>query len=75
MSTRPSHEEREARCPGQGMKPLTVSVKTARALLDLGNTKMWELIKDGRVDTVSFGRKRLVVYESLEKLLKPTKAG
>lgn len=50
-------------------KPLSVSVKTACALVGIGNTKMWELIKDGRVETVTIGRKRLVLYGSLEKLV------
>lgn len=52
-----------------GMKPLSVSVKTARALLGVGNTMMWELIKEKRVETITVGRKRLVVYASLEKLI------
>jgi hypothetical protein len=58
----------------QAMKPLAVPVKTARGLLGIGNTKMWELIKDHRVDTIRIGRKRLVVYDSLEKLVKHSKA-
>ena len=52
------------------MKPLAVSVKTARLLLEIGNTKMWELIKDGRIKTVSIDRRRLVIYDSLESLIK-----
>jgi hypothetical protein len=57
--------------PEAPIEPLAVSVKKARALIDVGNTKMWELIKDGRVDTISIGRKRLVIYESLKKLVTP----
>jgi excisionase family DNA binding protein len=53
------------------IKPLAVSVKTACKLLGIGNTKMWELIKNGRVQTVHLGRKRLVIYFSLERLLAP----
>jgi hypothetical protein len=30
---------------------------------------MWALIKDGRVKTVRIGRRRLVIYASLEALL------
>ena len=52
-------------------KPLAVSVKTACKLVGIGNTTMWSLIKVGRVKTVSIGRRRLVVYSSLESLLTP----
>ena len=55
----------------QTMKPLAVSVKTVCRLLEIGSTKMWELIKEGRVQTAVLGRKRLVIYGSLEQLLKP----
>jgi hypothetical protein len=54
----------------QSMKPLAVSVKTACRLLEIGSTKMWALIKEGRVQTAVLGRKRLVIYGSLERLLK-----
>jgi hypothetical protein len=52
----------------QGAKPLAVSVKTACKLVGVGNTTMWALIKLGRVQT-SIGRRRLVIYASLESLL------
>jgi|HubBroStandDraft_4_1064222.scaffolds.fasta_scaffold312174_2 excisionase family DNA binding protein len=51
------------------MKPLAVSVKTACKLTNIGNTKMWTLIKAGRIRTVSVGRRRLVIYSSLEEFL------
>jgi hypothetical protein len=53
----------------KGTKPLAVPVKTACQLVGLGNTSMWALIKAGRVRTVSIGRRRLVIYASLESLL------
>jgi excisionase family DNA binding protein len=55
----------------EGVKPLAVSVKTACKLVGVGNTSMWGLIKAGRVKTVSIGRRRLVIYSSLESLLTP----
>jgi excisionase family DNA binding protein len=64
-STAISKEARE------GMKPLAVSVKIACKLVGVGNTTMWALIKAGRVKTISIGRRRLVVYASLELLLTP----
>jgi excisionase family DNA binding protein len=54
-----------------GAKPLAVTVKRACKLLGVGNTTMWALIKTGRVKTVSIGRRRLVIYSSLESLLTP----
>jgi excisionase family DNA binding protein len=54
---------------GKEIKPLAVPVKTACQLVGVGNTSMWALIKAGRVKTVNIGRRRLVIYESLEALL------
>jgi hypothetical protein len=54
---------------GKGVKPLAVPVKIACRLIGVGNTSMWALIKAGRVKTVSIGRRRLVIYASLEALL------
>ena len=53
----------------QGAKPLAVSVKTACKLVGVGNTTMWALIKSRRVKTISIGRRRLVIYASLESLM------
>jgi excisionase family DNA binding protein len=52
-----------------GVRPLAVPVKTVCKLVGVGNTTMWALIKAGRVKTVSIGRRRLVIYSSLESLL------
>jgi excisionase family DNA binding protein len=54
---------------GKGFKPLAVPVKAACQLVGVGHTTMWALIKEGRVKTVSVGRRRLVIYASLEALL------
>jgi excisionase family DNA binding protein len=55
--------------PRQRMKPLAVRVSTACELIGVGNTTMWALIKEGRVKTLHIGRRRLVIYASLESLL------
>jgi hypothetical protein len=55
----------------RGQKPLTVTVTTAQKLSGLGNTKIWELIKTQKLKTVSIGRRRLIVFASLEHLLSP----
>jgi hypothetical protein len=53
------------------LKPLTVPVKMACQLVGIGNSTMWKYIRSGRVKTISLGRKRLVIYASLEELVSP----
>lgn len=53
----------------KGAKPLTVTVKTARKISGLGNTTLYRLIKEKRLETISIGRRRLVKYASLEALV------
>jgi excisionase family DNA binding protein len=52
-----------------GIRPLAVPVKIACKLMGVGNTTMWSLIKTGRVKTVKIGRRRLIIFSSLESLL------
>ena len=52
-----------------GLKPITVTVAEAKRLSGLGNTKLWELIGTDVLQTVRIGRRRLVNYESLCRLL------
>ncbi len=49
---------------------LAVDVKGLREALDVGNTKAWQLIRDGEVESFSIGRKRLIVVESIGKLVR-----
>ncbi len=58
----------------QSSNPLAVSVKKACQLVGVGNTTMWVLIKTGRVKTVRIGRRRLVIYASLESLIAEAEA-
>ena len=51
------------------IKPLAVPVKVACHVLGVGNTTLYDLIKKGRVTTTTIGRRRLVIYSSLEALL------
>ena len=53
----------------EGARPLAVPVKAACKLMGVGNTTMWALIKAGRVKTISIGRRRLIIYASLESLM------
>jgi len=55
-----------------GVKPLAVTVSSARKLTGLGNTTIWALIKNGKLKSVRIGRRRLITYASLEALLSPS---
>jgi excisionase family DNA binding protein len=50
-------------------RPLALPIKEACRVLGIGPTKLWELIGDGSVRTINIGRRRLVVYSSLESLV------
>jgi excisionase family DNA binding protein len=52
-----------------GERPLAVTVKKACELIGVGNTTMYQLIRDGRVKTTTIGRRRLVIYSSLEDVI------
>ena len=55
-------------------KPLTVSVKRGRELLDVGHTTIWGLIQQRKLETVCLGRKRLIIFSSLEALVASLRA-
>lgn len=51
------------------LKPLSVTVDNALKISGLGRTKFYALVRDGTIKTVTVGRRRLVVYASLEDLV------
>lgn len=53
-------------------KPLAVTISSARKISGLGNTTIWKLIGENKLTTIKVGRRVLVTYASLEKLLSPT---
>jgi excisionase family DNA binding protein len=55
----------------QRNRPIAVTVRDAREVSGLGNTAIYALIKDGTLRTVKVGRRRLVLYDSIEELLQP----
>jgi len=57
------------RTPVSGTKPLAVTIQDTRRIIGLGNTKVYELIKDGLIETRKVGTRTLVIYASLERLL------
>ena len=56
---------------GSSLEPLTVSVPKAQTILDIGNTKFWLLVKEGRIELAEVGHRRMVVYASLRTLAQP----
>jgi excisionase family DNA binding protein len=50
------------------IKPVTVTVSNALRLSGIGRTTLYKLIKEGKIRTTTIGRRRLVVYASLEEL-------
>lgn len=50
------------------LKPVTVTINTALEVTGLGRTKLYELIAQGIIKTITIGRRRLVVFSSLEEL-------
>lgn len=51
------------------MEPVTVTVAGARNALGIGTTKIYELIGDGRLQTVKIGRRRLIRADSIHALV------
>ena len=56
------------------LKPLTVTVATARTISGLGNTTIWALLKEGKLEAVRVGRRTLITFRSIEALLAPPSA-
>lgn len=50
------------------LKPVTVTVETALKLSGLGRTKLYQLIGQGVIKTITVGRRRLVIFSSLEEM-------
>ena len=53
------------------LTPITVTLATAKQLTGLGYTTLLGLIGSGVLQTVRVGRRRLVIYASLCRLLAP----
>lgn len=51
------------------MQPVTVTVAGARSALGLGTTKLYALIRDGDLDTIKIGRRRLITVASINRLV------
>jgi len=54
--------------------PLAVPVKVAAQLIGVSRSTLWVLIKQQEVETISIGRKRLVLHASLQALIENRRA-
>ena len=53
--------------PAETPPPMLVSIKEARRLIGVGNTRIYELINAGTLETIYVGKRRLIRYSSLRK--------
>ncbi|MCL4673768.1 MAG: excisionase family DNA-binding protein [Sphingomonadaceae bacterium] len=51
--------------------PLTLGVNDAARSLGIGRTHLYLLIKQGKIETIQLGRRRLIVAKSLHRLVEP----
>jgi excisionase family DNA binding protein len=51
------------------MEPLFISIIATAQTLSIGRTSVYELIKDGKLDTIKMGRRRLVSVASIKRLV------
>lgn len=51
------------------LQPRLVSIQQARTLLGIGQTKTYELITEGLLETITIGSRRLVTLRSIDALI------
>ena len=51
------------------MEPFLISIAETAKALSLGRTSVYELIKEGELETRKMGRRRLVTVESIKRLI------
>ena len=55
--------------------PIAVSVKHACTLLGVGKSTLWAMWKDDKLDSILIGRKRLVLLQSIHRLVESQLSG
>jgi hypothetical protein len=53
------------------MMPLAITFSAARKISGLGLTTLWGLARERRIEIVRIGRRTLITYRSLARLLLP----
>ena len=54
---------------GEAPKPVSATIDDTCRIAGLGRTKIYELIAEGKLKAVAIGRRRLVIYASIEELI------
>jgi excisionase family DNA binding protein len=60
-----NHSEDNGRNGNSDLEPLSVSPRRACLLLGVGNTRLYQLIRDGELSTYHEGRARRITMESI----------
>ena len=63
-SVQPNRQSRR-----QPLKPVSATIDDTCHITGLGRTKVYELIGEGKLKAVAIGRRRLVLYSSIEELI------
>jgi excisionase family DNA binding protein len=50
-------------------EPLVVSTVRAARMLDIGKTRLFELLREGKLDSVKLGRSRRIFVNSIRRLI------
>jgi hypothetical protein len=53
------------------LRPIAVTFATAKQISGLGLTTLWKLAKEHRLEVVRVGRRSLITYRSIERVLLP----
>ena len=56
------------------MEKLTATINESCEALSTGRTNLYRLINEGRIETITVGRRRLVVVQSLHDFVKKRRA-
>jgi hypothetical protein len=51
------------------VEPIAVPVTTARHMIGVGNTLLYELLASGDLKSIRIGRRRLILVESIRRLI------
>ena len=57
------------------MKTMLLSLKETEAALNLGHTKVCELVADGDIESIKIGRRRLITPEAIDRFIERMTAG
>ena len=62
---------RESKMPSSASeaRPICVRIDRAMHMLDIGKTKLYELIAEGELEAVRIGRRTLVIQSSIDALI------